>query len=195
METFSNPRKFVRIARRMSYKKPILCVKSAKSKAGQSAIKQKSGTDVAAGMEIEALFTQTGIILADTLEELFDVALVLANQPLPVGSGTAIIANSAGMTTLFADSAESNGLEIIESAVINLGAFTKPVNYEESVYNCLKNENVHSLLVGFAGVGYTNPDEIAAAIKRGMIKAEEKTGKKTNSIKFYGNSRINSFNF
>ena len=173
LETFGNPRRFVRIAKRMTYKKPILCVKGARSIVGQKTVEAKSGAHAGGIQEVEALFQQTGIILAPTLEDLFDVALVLANQPLPEGNRVSIIANSAGMATLFA---EMNYLNIAGPGVINLGAFTSPEMYEFTVKETLLHENVDSLLIGFACVGNCNANKIAQAIRRGVDAVEEKTG-------------------
>ncbi len=176
LETFGNPRRFVRIARRMSYKKPILCVKSARSKAGRKTAEAKSGTPSGGAAEIEALFHQTGIILADTLEELFDIALVIAHQPLPRGNRVAVIANSAGMATIFADASASNGLRISGPGVVNLGAFTSPEDYEKAVRDAIADDEVDALLVGFACVGPCGPDPVADAIKRGVQSGEKTAG-------------------
>jgi len=177
LETFGNPRKFVRIARSMSYKKPILCVKSARSVAGRKAIEEKSGGMTGGVLEIEALFHQAGVILAPTLEELFDTAIVLEHQPLPEGNKVGIIANSAGMATIFADGCEANGLQLIENCLINLGAFASAEKYETAVFNMLIDEQIQSILIGFASVGKNNSTEIAVAIKKAVKKAEEKVGK------------------
>ncbi len=178
LETFGNPRRFVRIARRMSYKKPILCVKSARSPEGRKAAESKTGAVTGGAKQTEALFRQTGIILTETLEELFDVALILAHQPLPEGNKVGIVANSAGMTTLFADAAVARGLEIPEHGLHNLGAFTKAENYEETIFNLLTHEEIDSLLVGYACVGNCGIEPIEEAIRKGVISAERKTGKK-----------------
>ncbi|BBB32616.1 conserved hypothetical protein [Thermotomaculum hydrothermale] len=176
LETFGNPRKFVRIARNMSRKKPILCIKTAKSKAGRKKAEEKTGKSGGGKEETEALFHQAGIIVADTLDELFDIAMILVHQPLPQGKGVGIIANSAGFATLFADSSEANGLEIKEENLINLGAFAKPDDYTKSVKELLLKENVHSLLVGFACVGNCGPEDIAQSIKKGVVEAERENG-------------------
>jgi len=176
LETFGNPRRFVRISRRMTYKKPILCVKSARSVAGRRAVESKSGVDSGGELEVEALFMQTGIILAPHLEDLFDVALVLANQPLPKGNRVSIIANSSGMATLFADACEMNNLILGEAGVIDLGAFTSPEAYEVAVRESLINENVDTLLIGFACVGNCDTEAVIESIKRAVITAEASTG-------------------
>ncbi len=178
LETFGNPRKFARIARRMSYKKPILVVKSAKSKAGRKTAEEKSGLRSGAPEETGALFRQTGVIVADTLEELFDIALAMEHQPLPEGNGVSIIANSAGIATIFADACDANNLEIPENGLMNLGAFANAEQYEQSVYKALTDENTHSLLVAYACVGNCSSEPIKRAIQKGVEKAETKIGKR-----------------
>lgn len=177
LETFGNPRRFVRIARSMSYKKPILCVKSARSVAGRKAIEEKSGGITGGVLEVEALFHQAGVILAPTLEELFDTAIVLEHQPLPEGNKVGIIANSAGMATIFADGCEANGLVLTENGFSNLGAFASADKYEAAVYKMFIDENIHSILIGFASVGKIDSQEIATAIKKAVKSAEAKIGK------------------
>ncbi|MBU0472832.1 MAG: GNAT family N-acetyltransferase [Bacteroidetes bacterium] len=177
LETFGNPRKFVRIARSMSYKKPILCVKSARSVAGRKTIEEKSGGMTGGVLEVEALFHQAGVILAPTLEELFDTAIVLEHQPLPEGNKVGIIANSAGMATIFADGCEANGLMLNDNGLVNLGAFANSEKYETAVYNMLIDENIQSALIGFASVGKNDSSEIAASIKKAVKAADTINGK------------------
>ncbi len=176
LETFGNPRRFVRITRRMTYKKPILCVKSARSAAGKRAAESKSGGNTGGELEVEALFMQTGIILTPNLEDLFDIALILANQPLPRGNRVSIIANSTGMATLFADACEMNNLCVGDEGVIDLGAFTSADAYEIAVTESLINNNIDSLLIGFACVGNCDTEAVTDAIKRGVKSAEHTTG-------------------
>jgi acyl-CoA synthetase (NDP forming)/GNAT superfamily N-acetyltransferase len=175
LETFGNPRRFVRIARRMTNRKPILCIKSGKSIAGRRTTESKSGAISTGEREVEALFQQTGIILAPTLEDLFDVAVVLVHQPLPKGNRVSIIANSSGVATLFADACDINHLSISGPGVVDLGAFTSPEKYEEAVITALLSDDVDALLVGFACVGKCSTKPVEAAIRRGVKSAEDKT--------------------
>ncbi len=176
LETFGNPRRFVRIARRMTYKKPILCVKSARSVAGRKAAEAKSGGYSGGEREVGALFMQTGIILAPSLEDLFDVAIVLANQPLPKGNHVSVIANSTGVATLFADACEMNNLLIEENNLVDLGAFTSADNYEKAIKEMLLKENVDSLLVGFACVGHCDSEAVANAIRSAVREVRDVHG-------------------
>ena len=112
LESFGNPRKFSRIARRISRTKPIVAVKSGRTGAGERAASSHTAAVSTGDVAVEALFAQTGIIRTDTLAELFDVAAVLATQPLPDGVGVGIVTNAGGPGILAADACESNGLAV-----------------------------------------------------------------------------------
>ncbi len=113
LESFGNPKKFAQIARRVGRKKPIVVVKSGRSAAGARATSSHTGALIAASdVTVDALFRQAGVIRTDTLEELFDVASLLANQPLPRGQRVGIITNAGGPGILCADACEARGLEI-----------------------------------------------------------------------------------
>lgn len=113
LESFGNPRKFARIARRVGATKPIVAVKSGRSVAGARATSSHTGALVASSnVTTDALFRQTGVIRTETLSELFDVAALLANQPLPAGGRVAILTNAGGPAILAADACEAGGLEV-----------------------------------------------------------------------------------
>ncbi|HSP64104.1 MAG TPA: acetate--CoA ligase family protein, partial [Pyrinomonadaceae bacterium] len=113
LESFGNPKKFSQIARRVGRKKPIVVVKSGRSTAGARATSSHTGALIAASdVTVDALFRQAGVIRTDTLEELFDVATLLVNQPLPRGRRVGIITNAGGPGILCADACEARGLEV-----------------------------------------------------------------------------------
>lgn len=113
LESFGNPRKFARIARRVGRSKPIVAVKSGRSVAGARATSSHTGALVAASdVTTDALFRQTGVIRTETLGELFDVAALLANQPLPTGGRVAILTNAGGPAILATDACEAAGLTV-----------------------------------------------------------------------------------
>jgi acetyl coenzyme A synthetase (ADP forming)-like protein len=112
LESFGNPRKFGRLARRVARRKPILALKGGRTGAGARAT--QSHTAALAGSEtaVDALFHQAGVIRADTLEELVDIAAVLSTQPLPRGRRVALLTNAGGLGILAADACEAAGLEL-----------------------------------------------------------------------------------
>jgi acetyl coenzyme A synthetase (ADP forming)-like protein len=112
LESFGNPRKFSRIARRVSRFKPIVAVKSGVTAAGSRAASSHTGALATSEVASEALFRQAGIIRVSTMSELFDVATLLANQPVPKDRRVAIVTNGGGPGILAADACESYGLTL-----------------------------------------------------------------------------------
>jgi acetyl coenzyme A synthetase (ADP forming)-like protein len=115
LESFGNPRKFARIARRVARTKPVLAVKSGRSAAGARATSSHTGALLAASdVTVDALFDQAGVIRTDSLAELFDVASLLANQPIPAGRRVGIVTNAGGPGIMCADACEADGLEVVQ---------------------------------------------------------------------------------
>ena len=136
LESFGNPRKFSRIAREVARVKPIIAVKSGRSPAGARAAGSHTGAMLATSdVTVDALFRQAGVIRTDTLEEMFDVALLLATQPVPRGRKVAVLTNAGGPGILCADACAADGLELAtlaEDTRAALGALLPP---EASVAN------------------------------------------------------------
>ena len=115
LESFGNPRKFARITRRVTRTKPVLAVKSGRSAAGARATSSHTGALLAASdVTVDALFDQAGVIRTDSLAELFDVASLLANQPVPAGRRVGIVTNAGGPGIMCADACEAGGLEVVQ---------------------------------------------------------------------------------
>ena len=117
LESFGNPRRFARIARRVARSKPVVVVKGGRTAAGARAASSHAGALLASSeITVEALFEQAGVIRADTIGELFDVAALLCAQPPPAGSRVAIVSNAGGPAVLAADASDAGGLEVVELA-------------------------------------------------------------------------------
>ncbi len=115
LESFGNPRRFGRLARRIGPRKPIVAVKSGRSVAGARATSSHTGALLAANdRTVDAVFRQHGVIRTETLEEMFDVATLLANQPVPTGRNVAIVTNAGGLAIQCADMCEARGLHVPE---------------------------------------------------------------------------------
>ncbi|MBC7302028.1 MAG: GNAT family N-acetyltransferase [Nocardia sp.] len=102
LESFGNPRKFSRLARRVARGKPIVAVSSGRLAAGADMDRTV----------VRDLFGQAGIIQVDSISELFDCAALLACQPLPKGPRVAVVGNSAALNWLAIDAARSEGLRV-----------------------------------------------------------------------------------
>jgi acyl-CoA synthetase (NDP forming) len=126
LESFGNPRKFGELARRIGRRKPIVAVKAGRSKMGARAASSHTGALAASDQIVSALFAQAGVIRTGTIEEMFDVAALLARQPLPQGRRVAVLTNAGGPGILAADACEAQGLEIAalsDHTRTELGAF------------------------------------------------------------------------
>jgi acetyl coenzyme A synthetase (ADP forming)-like protein len=112
LESFGNPRKFGQLAREVGRRKPIVAVKSGRSDAGARAASSHTGALAASDTIVDALFRHAGVIRTRTIEEMFDVAMLLDRQPLPAGRRVAILTNAGGPGILAADACEGHGLQL-----------------------------------------------------------------------------------
>jgi acetate---CoA ligase (ADP-forming) len=135
LESFGNPRKFARVARRLAAAKPILALKAGRTSAGAQAA--SSHTAALAGSEaaVDALFRQAGVLRVETLEELLDVTALLSQQPLPAGPRVGVLTNAGGLGILCADACEAAGLELPQLAPATREALRGVLPGEASVAN------------------------------------------------------------
>jgi acetyl coenzyme A synthetase (ADP forming)-like protein len=114
LESFGNPRKFVRVASRVARIKPIIAVKSGRSPAGARGASSHSAALATSDDVAELVLSRAGVTRVDTLEELFDTTQAFASQPAPSGRRVAIVGNAGGPAILAADAAIANGLLVPE---------------------------------------------------------------------------------
>jgi acyl-CoA synthetase (NDP forming)/GNAT superfamily N-acetyltransferase len=119
LESFGNPRKFSRLARRVSRNKPIVAVKAGRTAVAPSQIRSDSGID---DESARAVLEQSGVIQVDTIADLFDCATVLAHQPLPAGPRVAVVGNSTVLGVLAASAGEPFGLTVVAQTDLGPGA-------------------------------------------------------------------------
>jgi acetyl coenzyme A synthetase (ADP forming)-like protein len=114
LESFGNPRKFARLARRVSRSKPVVALKSGRSTPGRRAARSHTAALASPDSAVDALFEQAGVIRVDTLGEMLDVARIAASCPAPRGPRLAIVGNSGGPAIMAADAAAGAGLTVPE---------------------------------------------------------------------------------
>jgi acyl-CoA synthetase (NDP forming)/GNAT superfamily N-acetyltransferase len=112
LESFGNPRKFSRNARRVSARMPVLTVDVGRSEAGQRAAASHTAAAASPVVTREALFGQAGIIATRDFGELLEAAALLASQPVPAGGRVAIVSNAGGAGVLAADACVDAGLHV-----------------------------------------------------------------------------------
>jgi acetate---CoA ligase (ADP-forming) len=191
LESFGNPRKFARIARRVARTKPVLAVKSGRSAAGARATSSHTGALLAASdVTVDALFHQAGVIRTDSLAELFDVASLLANQPVPAGRRVGIVTNAGGPGIMCADACEAGGLQVVElspqlqaslaeglpveAAVANpvdMLASAPPEHYRRTVELVAASGEVDAVIAIFIPPLRTDPAAVARAVREAAATA------------------------
>ncbi|HMP90619.1 MAG TPA: GNAT family N-acetyltransferase [Kiritimatiellia bacterium] len=155
LESFGNPRRFGRIAREVSRRKPIVCVKSGKRR------------DVPEEQMVEALFLQTGVVRVQTLEEMFDVAAIFGSQPMPRGRNVHIVTNSRGAGVMGEDACTGHGLNV--TALKDLSSDAKPGDYQQAVAASARNPEADIIMVMHAPITPVSDqpvfDAVSAAIR------------------------------
>ena len=187
LESFGNPRKFGRLARRVARKKPILAMKGGRTTAGQRAAGSHTAALAGSMTAVEAVFRQAGVIQADSLEDLSDVAVLLSRQPLPRGPRVAVLTNGGGLGILCADACEAVGLELPapseetraalapllprEASLANpidmLGSATG-ATYETVIPHLLADPCFDALIVLFTPPVVADAEEVGEAVVRAM---------------------------
>ncbi|MBI5885578.1 MAG: GNAT family N-acetyltransferase [Deltaproteobacteria bacterium] len=183
LESFGNPRKFGRIARRISYKKPIIAIKSGKSAAGAAAAGSHTGALAAPDIAVDALFRQAGVIRVNSIQSMFNAAEILAHQPLPKGPRVGILTNAGGPGVLAADACDGLGLKVqplsaetqarLREFLPKAAATTNPVDmiatapaesFKRALSVMLDDPELDSIIVIYIPPMVTKPADIASAI-------------------------------
>jgi acetate---CoA ligase (ADP-forming) len=190
LESFGNPRRFARIARRVGHHKPIVALKAGRTGAGLRAASSHTAALAASDVAVDALFHQTGVIRAETIDEMFDLAAALDAQPLPKGRRVGILTNAGGLGILCADSCEANGLivePLLEKTMNRLRQFLpatasvrNPVDmiasagadeFRQAVEILLSADEIDSLIVLTIDVGLADMAAVGNGICAGVIGA------------------------
>ncbi|HKJ31883.1 MAG TPA: acetate--CoA ligase family protein [Balneolales bacterium] len=114
IEGVNDGRLFMKEAEKAAKKKPVLVLKGGHGKSGAKAVASHTGALAGSDEAYEAAFKYSGVLRADTMEELFDWARTLAWQPLPKGNRIAVLTNAGGPAIMAVDALERVGLHISE---------------------------------------------------------------------------------
>jgi acyl-CoA synthetase (NDP forming)/GNAT superfamily N-acetyltransferase len=143
LESIGNPRKFSRIARRVSRHKPIVAVRSGRATQGVPmghAVRSIEAPQAA----VDEMFRQAGVIQVDTLDEMFDVAQLLAHQPIPAGGRVGVVGNSDALGLLATDAAVASGLSVTKA--ISLGADATAEDFEHALDDAIDDPEVDAVV-------------------------------------------------
>jgi acyl-CoA synthetase (NDP forming)/RimJ/RimL family protein N-acetyltransferase len=161
LESFGNPRKFARLARRLGRSKPIIAVKGG---AGPVVPGLASTSVDVPEVSVRALFERSGVIRVDTLGDLFDVALLLTSQPLPAGHRVAVVGNSTALGTLATNALDDAGLHLARLDDIGVDAGSDA--FEQALREALDDPDVDAAIVVFVPpLQRASSEEVAAALR------------------------------
>jgi acetyltransferase len=138
LESFSHPAQFAQTARVVSRTKPVLMVKSGKTRAGaRAAISHTGALAEASDAALDAFLEHCGVLRVHTVEELFDFGTAFARNPMPQGPRVAIISNAGGPAILAVDAVIGHGLTMAELSESTLCALRQRLPAHASVANPL----------------------------------------------------------
>ncbi len=137
VENFGNPRQFLELAQRITKTKPIIVVKSGRSRAGARAASSHTGALATSDVAVDAMLAQAGVLRASSVEDLFDMAMGFGVKTPPRSRRTAVLTNAGGPGILAADAMEAHGLELVELSPQTVEALRPLFPPEASIRNPL----------------------------------------------------------
>ncbi|MBV9820786.1 MAG: acetate--CoA ligase family protein, partial [Actinobacteria bacterium] len=169
LESFGNPRKFARIARRFAGSKPIVAVKSGRG--SMVAGLQHTSVQVPEA-SVQALFEASGVIRTETLAQLFDVALLLSTQPLPDGDRVAVVGHSTALGVLVLDALATWSIPV--ARLVDVGTTASPTDFGAAVTEALAAEDVDAVVTIFVPPMHHGQENAVAEQLRNAVAGQEK---------------------
>ena len=192
LEGISEGRSFIDTAREVTQDTPIVLVKSGRTDAGAQAASSHTGTIAGSEQAYEAGLDQAGVLRAESVQELFDAAQMLANQPVPENNDIAVITNAGGPGVMSTDAVGDSELEMATFSQDTLDEFSEQLPPEGNIYNpvdivgdadverfsealdiALADENVGSAMVLSCPTAVLDYEQLAEE----TVKMREKHGK------------------
>ncbi|MGB9897151.1 acetate--CoA ligase family protein [Thermanaerothrix sp.] len=183
VESIRDGQRFLHVAREVTRYKPIVMLKAGRTEAGARAVSSHTGSLAGANEAYHAAFVQSGVIEAQTVAELFEIAVALDTQPLPQGRRIALITNAGGPAALASDSLAAHGLTLatlsattrqtlrehlnpaaqVDNPVDMLGG-AEPQDYAFALTHTLQDPNVDAVFTILVPQALVNPAEVAQRI-------------------------------
>ena len=163
LESLGNPRKFGRLARRVGRVKPVVVVRSGRSLRGGPAGVRRSRPSTLPLAAVDAMFQQAGVVRAETIHQMFDVAALFAHQPLPAGRRVAVVGNSDSLGVLAADACLEAGLAVVGDPV-DLGTEATAAEYARALGQVFADPDVDSVVAVFIPPLETADEDVARVL-------------------------------
>jgi len=163
IEGLPDGQKFMEVARRVTRKKPVVAVKSGVTRSGARAVSSHTGSLAGSEAAYHAAFWQAGVIRAESMEHLFDLALAFAYQPLPRGDRIAIVTNAGGPGILATDALEHAGLQLarlrpetVQALMADLPSAASAANPVDVLGDALADRYEHALRLVLADPSWSS---------------------------------------
>ncbi len=205
IEAIERGQKFVEVAQQVVRKKPIVVLKGGVTEVGARAVMSHTGAMAGGFTAYETAFRKAGILIANTLDEVFDYAIAFSTQPLPNTKNIAIVTNAGGPGVIAADHSLKMGLRLatfspdtinkLRAKLPPAAAIYNPVDvlgdaradrYEYAIDTVLSDEGVSGLIVILTPQAMTEPVETAKVI----VKLSKKYPDKPIAAAFIGGDAV-----
>ncbi len=165
IEGVQDGQRLIEILKRTTMKKPVVVIKSGRSKRGAQAAASHTGALAGADEIFDSIMRQCGVIRAESLEEAFNWCKFLSNSPLPKGKDTVIVTNGGGVGVMATDACEKYGIELLDDTEAtkeifsevtpDFGSTKNPIDitgqasakhYDGGLKAALDDERIHSVI-------------------------------------------------
>jgi acetyltransferase len=193
VEQIRDGQNFLKIAKQVTRKKPIVLLKAGRTSAGARAVSSHTGSLAGSHTAYQAAFKQSGVVEVQAVNDLFDVSQALALQNLPKGKNVAILTNSGGPAALMSDSLANNGFSMADLDTKTISALREVLNpsaqvanpvdmlggaepheYEKAMQFLVEDPNVDVIVPILVPQSLVNPVEVAEKIAQ-IAESTEKT--------------------
>ncbi|NEO87690.1 MAG: bifunctional acetate--CoA ligase family protein/GNAT family N-acetyltransferase [Spirulina sp. SIO3F2] len=183
MESIGNARSFLSAAREVALSKPIIVIKAGRTAAAAQAATSHTGALTGSDEVLDAAFRRCGVLRVETIDDLFNMAEILAKEPRPKGRKLTIVTNAGGPGVLATDALIRGGGELAPLSTdiktqldgclpaawsganpIDILGDADPQRYADAVKVAAQNPDSDGLLVILTPQAMTNPDAIAAQL-------------------------------
>ncbi len=187
LEDIGKGQEFIEVAREITgdsaKTKPILVIKSGRTAQGAKAASSHTGSLMGADEVYDAVFVQSGVMRMESAQEMFDLAIVFANQPLMKGNRVAIVTNAGGPGIMATDACVKFGLQMAEMSPVTVAKlkeklpptsnFSNPIDvigdaqhdrYEHALRCVIEEPNVDGVMVLLTPQAMTEAEATAKVI-------------------------------
>ncbi|NSW51563.1 MAG: acetate--CoA ligase family protein [Anaerolineae bacterium] len=134
-ESIQNGSRFIEVCKEVTRKKPVVLIKSGRTEAGARAVSSHTGSLAGSGAAYQAAFRQSGVVVAETLEDLYAIASGFEMLQLPKGNRVVIVTNAGGPAALASDALDLQQMCLAEMSERTKSAIRAHVNPAAQVDN------------------------------------------------------------